>query len=54
MKPISTLWPPYDWLWKMKLDLVINAPERKRLTLAVPSSSNGQRDDLMNHTFQGA
>lgn len=28
MKPISTLWPPYDWLWQMKLDLVINAPER--------------------------
>lgn len=49
MKPISTLWPPYDWLWKMKLDLVINAPApHPRSAL---SSSNGQRDDLMNHYF---
>lgn len=28
MKPISTLWPLYDWLWKKKLDHVINALER--------------------------
>lgn len=28
MKPISTLWPPYDWLWKMKRDLVINSSDR--------------------------
>lgn len=28
MKPISTPWPSYDWLWKMKLVHVINAPER--------------------------
>lgn len=26
----------------------------QRLTLTVPFSSNGQSDDLMNHTFQGA
>lgn len=37
MKPISTLWPLYDWLWKMRLDLVINALERSALTLALPS-----------------
>lgn len=54
MKPISALWPHFHWLWKMKPDLVINAREHSVLTLTVPSSSNGQRDDLMNHTFQGA
>lgn len=54
MKPVSTLWPPYDWLWKMKLDLVINAPERGASPSQCPLSSDGQRDDLMNHTFQGA
>lgn len=54
MKLISTLWPPYDWLWKMKPDLAVKCSGAQRLTLAVPSSSNGQRDDLMNHTFQGA
>lgn len=54
MKPISTLWPPCNWLWKMKLDLVIDALERSALPLTVPASSDGQRDDLMNHNFQGA
>lgn len=50
MKPISTLWPPYDWLWKMKLDLVINAPGARRLhPRGALSSSHGQHDDLMNH-----
>lgn len=54
MKPISTLWPPFDWLWEMKLDLVINAPERSGLALSAPSSSNSHSDDLMIHSFQGA
>lgn len=36
MKPISTLWPPYDWLWKMKLDLVINAREHSASPLQCP------------------
>lgn len=39
---------------KMKLDLVINALERNASLSRCPLPQMAKRDDLMNHTFQGA
>lgn len=54
LAPLALPGPPQrESLWKMDHHIVVNARRAQRLTLTVPSS-NGQRDDLMNHTFQGA